>query len=293
MTGQKLRRGFTLIELPFDRLRTSPLSPKCARGVVRQRERNAFTLIELLVVIAIIALLVSILLPSLQQAKQLAKAVVCKTNLKGIHTGLSVYAEDYNGWIMEVDYSVANTGGGSDQWPTWNQMLTQYSLRELELNGYSPGDTFWQADRSYVDDSGLYICPAAEDLHGSKTNYGMNGRMGYENNSNNDEAYYFHGTVRPERMYLVNDAPNYRTFWTFNTWNRYFPGTTVVRDQPQLSLRHPPDPGKGNMLFHDGHIETIDWEELGMETRYSWRRELPWFNSLKITKTFGTETTPP
>ena len=49
---------------------------------------KGFTLIELLVVIAIIALLVSILLPSLKKAQELAKRTVCMTQLKAIGAGL-------------------------------------------------------------------------------------------------------------------------------------------------------------------------------------------------------------
>ncbi len=59
--------------------------------------RTAFTLIELLVVIAIIALLVSILMPSLQKAKELAKDIVCKSNQKSVGTALFLYAGEYNG----------------------------------------------------------------------------------------------------------------------------------------------------------------------------------------------------
>ena len=85
------KSGFTLIELPavrpFDRLRAS------------KRERVAFTLIELLVVIAIISLLVSILLPSLNQAKELARQTICATNQRSMGTAVFLYADDSDGFV--------------------------------------------------------------------------------------------------------------------------------------------------------------------------------------------------
>lgn len=65
----------------------------------RRRGPAAFTLVELLVVIGIIALLVSILLPTLARARRQANMVVCQSNLRQFLAGLQLYAVENNGYI--------------------------------------------------------------------------------------------------------------------------------------------------------------------------------------------------
>ena len=60
----------------------------------RRKREQGFTLIELLVVVAIIALLISILLPSLQQAKEQGKKAKCLANLRSIGLGIHAYATE-------------------------------------------------------------------------------------------------------------------------------------------------------------------------------------------------------
>jgi prepilin-type N-terminal cleavage/methylation domain-containing protein/prepilin-type processing-associated H-X9-DG protein len=90
--------------------------------------RRAFTLIELLVVIAIIALLVSILLPSLSQAKELGRAVVCASNLKATSLSLQYYQEDWNGCAIIPWQRQTSASSGANMWQLqWPYVAAYYA----------------------------------------------------------------------------------------------------------------------------------------------------------------------
>ena len=69
------------------------------------RRSPGFTLIELLVVVAIIALLVSILIPSLQHARELGRRALCMSNLHHIGLAIQMYANDNKGYSVRLLYN--------------------------------------------------------------------------------------------------------------------------------------------------------------------------------------------
>lgn len=88
----------------------------------------AFTLIELLVVVAILSLLVSMLVPSLIKAKELARKMLCANNMRQVAIGTIGYTTDNNGTLPPGD----NYFHGGDH--TLQQFVTAYIFREPQGN---------------------------------------------------------------------------------------------------------------------------------------------------------------
>jgi prepilin-type N-terminal cleavage/methylation domain-containing protein len=80
--------------------------------------RRPFTLIELLVVVAIIAILASLLLPALANAREKTKVTACLANLKQIGLAASLYTDDMDNWLPPNN---ADWYTMPRQWPTWFQ----------------------------------------------------------------------------------------------------------------------------------------------------------------------------
>ncbi len=131
------------------------------------RNEKGFTLVELLVVIAIIALLMGIMMPCLNKAKDRAKGIVCRSNLQQIGLALLLYAENNNGmvprnggrWIVkfmpyiggqgdqEKDYrkmGVYNCPKYPDKEQTLDYVINSWKDGVSEFIGFSPLSDFRQ-----------------------------------------------------------------------------------------------------------------------------------------------------
>lgn len=110
---------------------------------MQQPVKRGFTLIELLVVIAIISLLVSILLPSLQQARDLARSTYCTSNLHHVGIAAETYATEFNGYHPPA--AICRLWGEPASWDQmranvwgWDMLLRQYLGRDSGDNATDP-----------------------------------------------------------------------------------------------------------------------------------------------------------
>lgn len=222
-------------------------------------KRKAFTLIELLVVIAIIALLLSILLPSLSLVKQKAEGILCMSNTRQLLIGWRMYADDYSQKIV----------GGSTGDNHWvKNPLTLPGVTdsiEKEIAGIKAGLLF-----DYVQKHELYHC--ISDKSKIKSNGGyrsisitgqMNGQRYLTSPSGGTEKYpavkKITEVISPDMKYVFVENMDNRGFndgsWVMDgTPGNIASGSWV----DPLSIWHA---DASTISYADGHASLHKWTE--------------------------------
>jgi prepilin-type N-terminal cleavage/methylation domain-containing protein/prepilin-type processing-associated H-X9-DG protein len=207
--------------------------------------RNAFTLIELLVVIAIIAILMAILMPALNRAREQGKRVACLNNLGQMMKGWIMYADDNDDRIVPANPA---TPAGLPPNGGWVHYIEGTNVpMEDKINGIRAGLLF-----SYCPEVGLYKCPTG--IRGEAVTYAitdcMNGYNGISGTKN--LMVYKRIKVQQADMRLVfldegRLSPNSWTLWY-----------DQERWWDQVTARH----GDGtNLGFADGHSDYWKWKD--------------------------------
>ncbi len=218
--------------------------------------RSSFTLIELLVVIAIIAILASMLLPALSQARAKARSISCTSNLKQIGLSFVMYAGDNN------DYE---------------PMARMYGTSDDRSNA-----TFWHDMLlSYAGDRNIFQCASATmDFKTYLTNYGINWG-GYDGATSNAGLGRQNGDARggPIRQGDVKKPSMYYTASDARTnWRQYYgmfgaPYYNGSEDNAGANFLEIHSQGQ-NVLFFDGHVEYRRKMELRQPNRQeNWNKQ--------------------
>jgi prepilin-type N-terminal cleavage/methylation domain-containing protein len=120
---------------------------------------KGFTLIELLVVIAIIALLLSILMPSLQRARHQARRTACAAHLKSCGYAGVLYSNDNNGQFPYCHPEIVNE---ADSGPGTYAVWLSSRQGNLETKGFiAHGLLFYH---EYIKVPKVFYCPGNKDL---------------------------------------------------------------------------------------------------------------------------------
>ena len=222
----------------------TPLETKISDGASK-RLLTGFTLVELLVVIAIIAILMAILIPALNQAKEHGKRAVCLNNLRQLMLAWITYADENDDKLVNGDTGQHNIDHPDElcwvlkDWPRGSVSVEDQKI--AVLNG---------ALYPYTKNIKLYRCPVA--YVGEVRTYSVVDAMNCDSFDGGPMLKKRSKIKGPDRRCVFIDDSGATPQ---GGWSIYYKWGNSWRDEPPL--RH----GDGaNWSFADGHSEYWKWK---------------------------------
>ena len=240
------------------------IDQKASKSVVRRASRHSgssinlqsgnhgFTLIELLVVIAIIAMLMGILLPSLNRARRQAKKIACISNMRQMGVALQAYLIDGENRLPPSSCHL------SDPNQYWLKILTKYTGEKLLFR--CPSDKA----KDFVD----WNLPLDEQPDDSRwSSFALNGLLDPRCSYNRGRYNNVINIRQPVYCIYVSESPS--------SWTKYdhvHPETWGSLDQAKGQIAWDRHNGTSNFLFVDGHAENLK-----IEQTWSWPGQCYWY----------------
>ena len=232
----------------------------------KRKKQNGFTLVELLVVIAIIALLLAVLMPSLQKAKKLAQTAICGSRSKQLSVALMAYTQCYDGFIMPASLQYEK------------DCVTQVPGYQTDPKLWPPKVAYWYLNlcaNKYLPTKDAFFCPDAfpqnynqfeEYYKAGKTNKrfdeGEAFILGMRDWSYADIGRSYRAPKlltklpQPAEFFLVADSINkdYRTVTPVQFYRIMVKERAISEGPYQIGV-HARHNNKVSTLFADGHVK--------------------------------------